>query len=93
MTDQLKTWGDLTSDEQDLFKNPHAHISSSKFTTSGFGLRDQAIEIINGLDETGKKKALEELNISTGNLDQHQREYDKGEVAQIRGHLRELGIQ
>lgn len=87
-------WEALTADERDLFQNPHQKTPSTRFSTSGFGLRDRALSVIAKLDDAGKQQALVTLDSATASLDQYHRPYPRSEVDEIRqGLKRALGLE
>lgn len=79
------SWEDLPEDDQDFFRNPHVHPTTrADYTMAGFSDAERAMAVIERLDTQGARKALDELNIATGNLDRYRRKYPGALVNEMR---------
>jgi hypothetical protein len=79
------SWDELSEDDQDFFKNPHVHPTTrNDYTVPGFSDAEKAMEIITRLNTQGVKRALDELNRATEQLDRYERQYPKNMVDNMR---------
>lgn len=78
-------WEELSEDNKDFFKNPHVHPTTRvQCKVDGSSDAEKGIAIISSLSADGARKALNELNIATGQLDKYKKPYPTALVDNMR---------